>query len=525
MSTTISPSPTKPNFGYSDEELVFEKKADKKHRADDSARGSHLVNKDMLYPSEVAFLQKKKTDRELKLQEIATLRAQVEVETDTRKHNELIRRADALEKIISDESLDFFGEHIVVPKSEIRERVKGVKSVIASKYLKVIIGQDGVLFLRSAPGRSKSAIAKFIAKEMGWNYIDMRLSQIDETELGYPTKQIIGIDPDTGLTMEASNTVPPRWAYFANLRPTLINFDELNRALPSVRNAALQMLNERTIGTEFKFNDNVYMIATGNIGEEDNTDVEELDSAHMGRLIPITHTLTLPGWIEDFAKDNVHWSIVQFLSNHETYFSSKTKKGVTDKLACNVVDPRRWTYLSVALFANFGDNPAIPEIIGFLEELGPSYITAEANTKFISFLESRTKVSLKILMDNYEPVRSEVYGNFGKISELLLELKEYDITKLFDKDEKGVVDKVKNLVAFLYDVEDISQEQLYATMLDFLDRYKGNDNDKKRYLMAVVMKAFGEKYLYQVQKDEKGNPILDDKGKPKPYIKYDQPKF
>ena len=41
------------------------------------------------------------------------------------------------------------------------------------------------------------------------------------------------------------------------------------------------MLHERGIGTEFKFNDNVLMIASGNLGDEDGTDVEEFDSERL----------------------------------------------------------------------------------------------------------------------------------------------------------------------------------------------------------------------------------------------------
>jgi hypothetical protein len=35
---------------------------------------------------------------------------------------------------------------------------------------------------------------------------------------------------------------------------------------------------EREIGTAFKFNDNVLMMSSGNLGDEDGTDVEEFDS-------------------------------------------------------------------------------------------------------------------------------------------------------------------------------------------------------------------------------------------------------
>jgi hypothetical protein len=50
-------------------------------------------------------------------------------------------------------------------------------------------------------------------------------------------------------------------------------------------------------GTAFKFNDNVLMMSSGNLGDEDGTDVEEFDSALNNRLIHINHTLDVQEWL------------------------------------------------------------------------------------------------------------------------------------------------------------------------------------------------------------------------------------
>lgn len=62
------------------------------------------------------------------------------------------------------------------------------------------------------------------------------------------------------------------------------------------------MFLEREIGAFFKFNDNVMMCSSGNLGEEDGTDVEEFDQALNNRLIHIEHTLPYPEWISTQLK-------------------------------------------------------------------------------------------------------------------------------------------------------------------------------------------------------------------------------
>ena len=130
------------------------------------------------------------------------------------------------------------------------------------KYFAIMWAKYGVLFISSKPGVAKSAIGRSIAEKMGFAYLDMRLSMSDESDFKYPYLEDGVFD---GKPIKVSGYAVPRWAYEANQRPTLIHFEELNRAPQFVRNAALQILLEREIG-EFKFNSNVIMMASGNLG-------------------------------------------------------------------------------------------------------------------------------------------------------------------------------------------------------------------------------------------------------------------
>jgi MoxR-like ATPase len=182
------------------------------------------------------------------------------------------------------------------------------------KYFAVMWAKYGVLNITSKPGVAKSAIGKSIADKMNFRYMDIRLSMVDETDVGlYPSINEIEVD---GKMVKCLDFVVPRWAVEANKQPTIIHFEELNRASQQVRNAALQILLERQIGTDFKFNDSVLMMSSGNLGDEDGTDVEEFDSALNNRLVHINHTLSVDEWIKDFAMDNCHKLITSFIKAH-----------------------------------------------------------------------------------------------------------------------------------------------------------------------------------------------------------------
>ena len=108
------------------------------------------------------------------------------------------------------------------------------------KYFKMMNAKSGVLYIQSAPGYAKSAIMRSIAHKMGCQYFDIRLSMVDETDVGlFPTVDEEVID---GANQRMLCHVAPKWAYMSNVAPTIIHFEELNRSTLAVRNAALQML-------------------------------------------------------------------------------------------------------------------------------------------------------------------------------------------------------------------------------------------------------------------------------------------
>lgn len=334
------------------------------------------------------------------------------------------------------------------------------------KYMAIMWAKYGVLNITSKPGIAKSAIGRSIADKMGFRYMDIRLSMVDETDVGlYPNVTEIEVD---GKMVKCLDFVVPRWAIEANKQPTIIHFEELNRASQQVRNAALQILLERQIGTDFRFNENVLMMSSGNLGDEDGTDVEEFDSALNNRLVHINHTLDVKEWVDDFATENVHPMIVSYINTHpeHMYKTSDNAKGYAT--------PRSWTMMSEFIVANYGMGSSPREFLPLLKEVAAGYIGNSA-MKFVTYCEDMMNINIMDVLNNFEKVKEDLKKyNRDKNSELIQSLREMDITKLSDK-------QLDNCVKFLNQVGD---DEKTAYLLHILDNIADVTNPKlKRFLL------------------------------------------
>lgn len=358
------------------------------------------------------------------------------------------------------------------------------------RYYKMMNSKSGVLYITAAPGYAKSAIMRSIAKKMGCQYFDIRLSMVDETDVGlFPAIDTQEVD---GKQQKMLAHVAPRWAYLANTKPTIIHFEELNRSTLAVRNAALQMLLEREIGTFFKFNSNVMMCASGNLGEADGTDVEEFDRALNNRLIHIEHLLPYPEWVQQYAEENVCPVIVQFLKTHtEHYYKAPDKDGKNKAYAT----PRSWTFLSDYIFNNFGAEmitrcdssgdtiidestgepklfkkfPNILEWINDIQEIGHGYIGA-SNASFIRYCHDTLKISLDDVLNDFDKREDDIKNfNRDKKSELLTNMRQRKVSSLKEKQQE-------NLIKFL---QTISEDEIIAYLIHVLDvEYTLSENTK-----------------------------------------------
>lgn len=325
------------------------------------------------------------------------------------------------------------------------------------KYLSIMWPKYGVLFLTSKPGVAKSAIGKSIANKMGFKYIDLRLSMMDETDMGlYPCLSEVEVDDENGVEkkyIKCLDFAVPRWAVDSNKQPTIIHFEELNRASQQVRNAALQILLERCIGMDFIFNDNVLMMSSGNLGDEDGTDVEEFDAALNNRLIHVDHSLGVEDWIKDFANKECHSTIVSFIRAYpeHLYKNSDNKKAYST--------PRSWTMISKFITMNFGMNATPREFLPSLREVAHGYVGGSA-MKYLQYCQDMINITIQDVLNRYDAIKNDLAKyNRDKNSELIQSLKEIDLTTL----KKAQFD---NLAKFLDTVSDDEKTGYLIHILD-----------------------------------------------------------
>ena len=336
------------------------------------------------------------------------------------------------------------------------------------EYLAIMWPKYGVLNITSKPGVAKSAIGLSIANKLGMRYIDIRLSMVDETDVGlYPAVSEIVVD---GKSIKCLDFVVPRWAIEANRQPTIIHFEELNRASQQVRNAALQILLERCIGMDFNFNENVLMMSSGNLGDEDGTDVEEFDAALNNRLIHIDHVLGVDEWLENFAIDKCHSLVVGYIKAHpeQIYKTSENSKGYAT--------PRSWTMLSHFITRNFGKNASPRDFLPLLKKVSHGYIGNSA-MKFVQYCEDMLNISIQDVINNYDGIKKDLEKyNRDKNSELIQSLKEIDISTLNEKqltnitkflDRVGDDEKTAYLLWILDNVADIGNKKMKGFLLHF----------------------------------------------------------
>lgn len=346
------------------------------------------------------------------------------------------------------------------------------------QYFSIMRAKSGVLKINAKPGVAKSAIARSIAKKMGFQYKDIRLTMIDETDLGlYPDKSEIEFKNKKGEMekVKVLDFIVPKWAFESNLQPTIIHFEELNRANLHVRNAALRILLERQISDDFAFNDNVLMMCSGNLGEEDNTDVEEFDSALNNRLIHVNHKLSVPEWIDGFAREHVHPTIVNYIETNpeQIYKISENSEAFAT--------PRSWTFLSDFIITNFGKDSQPSDFISTVKEIAMCYV-GNSSIKFIKYCEDMMSLTINDVIKDYKSVKDKVLkSNRDKRSELIQSLRSIDITDLSNKE-------INNIKDFLRTVTDEERVAYLLYLIDCIgDRTKPKytfDDDKLSNLLV-----------------------------------------
>lgn len=198
-----------------------------------------------------------------------------------------------------------------------------------------------VPFLHSSPAQGKSSLAKQLAEQYKLKVIDLRLTELDSTDLsGLPYFNNGKAEFIPFNTFPLQDTPIPE-----DYTGWLILLDEFNSAPQAVQAAAYKLVLDRQVG-QHKLHDKVAMIACGNL-ETDNAIVNPMSSALISRFAHFDINLNVDDWLEWASKAGIDYRITSYLSYRKDNLYT-FKPDATSPYA----SPRTWEMVSKVIKGN-----------------------------------------------------------------------------------------------------------------------------------------------------------------------------
>jgi len=231
----------------------------------------------------------------------------------------------------------------------------------AKRSIEHLTNRKVPVFLWGPPGIGKSSIVAQIAKERGIEYIDLRLSLLDPTDL----RGIPFFNAEDNSAVWAPASFLPDDTH----QEGILFLDELNTAAPMVQASAYQLILDRKIG-EYTLPDGWSIVAAGN-RESDRGVVFRMASPLANRFVHLEMEVSVSDWMEWAKAKGIEQTIIAFISYRpDALFAFNTKD---DSKA--FATPRTWEYVNEILLSTPEDDLLLPLISGAIgEELAASFL-------------------------------------------------------------------------------------------------------------------------------------------------------
>ena len=224
----------------------------------------------------------------------------------------------------------------------------GARSAIKKCFLK-----KRPIFLWGPPGIGKSEVVADITNELGGLMIDLRLGQMDPTDIrGIPfyNKELGKMDWAPPIDLPDVDT--------ASKYPIVVLFmDEMNSAPPAVQAAAYQLVLNRRIG-RYILPDNVVMVAAGN-RESDKGVTFRMPTPLANRFIHVEMRVDFPVWQDWAVRNEIHKDVVGYLTFAKQDLYDFDAKSSSRAFAT----PRSWTFVSEILSDEDIDETTATDIV------------------------------------------------------------------------------------------------------------------------------------------------------------------
>lgn len=192
------------------------------------------------------------------------------------------------------------------------------------------------VFLWGPPGIGKSEIVASLTEELGGHMIDMRLSQMEPTDIrGIPffnkNKEVMDWAPPIDLPSQE----------LASQYPIVVLFlDEMNSAAPAVQAVGYQLILNRRVG-KYVLPDNVVMVAAGN-RESDKGVTYRMPTPLANRFVHLEMRADFDSYQQWAVTNKIHKDVVGYISFAKQDLYDFDAKSASRAFAT----PRSWTFVS-----------------------------------------------------------------------------------------------------------------------------------------------------------------------------------
>lgn len=324
--------------------------------------------------------------------------------------------------------------------------MKIVNHSLLKQIIEHIYNKKIPLFIWGGTGIGKSTCVKDVAKELKIECKDIRISQLEPSDLrGLPKV-------DNGET----KWLPPNW--LPRDGKGILFFDELNLSVPCIQASCYQLILDRRLG-DYILPDGWVVISAGN-RLEDKANVFEMPSPLANRFLHVELGVpSINDWSSWAYENKIDTRIIAFLNWKTTRlfgFDAKYK----DKA---FPTPRTWEMASKSIKEEDYDKHK-----DLMESLLSSAIGDGTATEMIAFLKLQKKINVEDLIKNPKRVK---------------EIKEIDLKWTLVSSVADYFDKRRTketLMAVLNILDELDAE--YACHLFRMCKYIGGEENTKKFI-------------------------------------------
>jgi len=209
------------------------------------------------------------------------------------------------------------------------------------------------VFLWGPPGVGKSELVADLTKELGGNCIDLRLGQMEPTDL----RGIPFYNKESGKMEWAQPVELPTEEMAAQYPIVVLFLDEMNVAAPAVQAAAYQLILNRRLG-KYHLPKNVVIVAAGN-RESDKGVSFRMPMPLANRFVHLEVRADYDSWNEWAVKNREHKDVVGYIGFAKQVLLDFNPRSASRAFAT----PRSWHFVSEFLHDEDATDAELSDLI------------------------------------------------------------------------------------------------------------------------------------------------------------------